>query len=250
MARSNQPGSSRSYRANSGISNHAMRVLMNEYQNLQKEPMEGFKVKLGKDDNICEWEVTIFGPPDTIYAGGYFRALMKFPPEYPFQPPTVRFFNCLWHPNIYKNGTVCISILHPPTDDPHSGELPCERWNPTQNAHSVLMSVISLLNEPNINSAANVEASVTYRRWKENGDPEYVHRVKENVESSRIEAVRDGVRIPTTIEDYCMKKSDSITEAISNKGSAGDSEISYSDLGDIDENSIYTFSDDEEPTGL
>ena len=34
---------------------------------------------------------------------------------------------------IFQNGDLCISILHPPVDDPQSGELPCERWNPTQN---------------------------------------------------------------------------------------------------------------------
>ena len=34
---------------------------------------------------------------------------------------------------LFQNGDLCISILHPPVDDPHSGELPCERWNPTQN---------------------------------------------------------------------------------------------------------------------
>jgi len=39
----------------------------------------------------------------------------------------------MWHPNIYESGDVCISILHPPVDDPQSGELPSERWNPTQN---------------------------------------------------------------------------------------------------------------------
>ena len=55
----------------------------------------------------------------------------------------------MWHPNIYENGDVCISILHPPVDDPQSGELPSERWNPTQNVRTVLLSVISLLNEPN-----------------------------------------------------------------------------------------------------
>lgn len=33
----------------------------------------------------------------------------------------------------FQNGDLCISILHSPVDDPQSGELPCERWNPTQN---------------------------------------------------------------------------------------------------------------------
>ena len=37
-----------------------------------------------------------------------------------------------WFP-LFQNGDVCISILHPPVDDPQSGELPSERWNPTQN---------------------------------------------------------------------------------------------------------------------
>ena len=66
-----------------------------------------------------------------------------------FSPPTFRFRTEMWHPNIYENGDVCISILHPPVDDPQSGELPSERWNPTQNVRTVLLSVISLLNEPN-----------------------------------------------------------------------------------------------------
>ena len=57
---------------------------------------------------------------------------MKFPPDYPYSPPTVRFLTKVWHPNVYENGDLCISILHPPVDDPQSGELPCERWNPTQ----------------------------------------------------------------------------------------------------------------------
>lgn len=79
-----------------------------------------------------------------------------------------------------QNGDLCISILHPPIDDPQSGELPCERWNPTQNVRTILLSVISLLNEPNTFSPANVDASVMYRRWKEsNGkDNEYPNIVR------------------------------------------------------------------------
>ena len=44
-----------------------------------------------------------------------------------FSPPSFRFITDMWHPNIYENGDVCISILHPPIDDPQSGELPSER---------------------------------------------------------------------------------------------------------------------------
>ena len=52
-------------------------------------------------------------------------------------------------------------------DDPASGELASERWNPSQNVRTILLSVISLLNEPNCSSPANVDASVLYRKYKD-----------------------------------------------------------------------------------
>lgn len=70
--------------------NPAIRLIMQELQILQREPNEGFRVKLVKEDSMFEWEVAIFGSPDTVYAGGYFRAVIKFPSEYPFSPPTLR----------------------------------------------------------------------------------------------------------------------------------------------------------------
>ncbi|XP_045128297.1 ubiquitin-conjugating enzyme E2 R2-like isoform X7 [Portunus trituberculatus] len=134
-------------------------------------------------------------------------AHVKFPPDYPYSPPSVRFLTKVWHPNVYENGDLCISILHPPVDDPQSGELPCERWNPTQNVRTVLLSVISLLNEPNTYSPANVDASVMYRRWRDSKgkDKEYENIIRKQVMSSRVEAERDGVVVPLTQEDYCIK---------------------------------------------
>ena len=67
---------------------------------------------------------------------------------------------------VYKDGKVCISILHPPGDDPMSGELASERWRPTQNVQSILLSVISMIADPNCSSPANVDASVEYRDRK------------------------------------------------------------------------------------
>ncbi|KAK7889745.1 hypothetical protein WMY93_025305 [Mugilogobius chulae] len=101
-------------------------------KSLQDEPVEGFKVTLVDESDMYNWEVAIFGPPNTHYEGGYFKARLKFPVDYPYSPPSFRFLTKMWHPNIYENGDVCISILHPPVDDPQSGELPSERWNPTK----------------------------------------------------------------------------------------------------------------------
>ena len=131
----------------------------------------------------------------------------------------------MWHPNIYENGDVCISILHPPIDDPQSGELPSERWNPTQNVRTVLLSVISLLNEPNtfspgksiLNSQvftsinlANVDASVMYRRWRESDgrDEEYktiiIRQVKKSQEDAKKDKVTSKLNIYSVLQYRCI----------------------------------------------
>lgn len=55
----------------------ALRALALEYKSLQEEPVEGFRVKLLGEDNLFEWEVAIFGPPDTLYQGGYFKVRLR-----------------------------------------------------------------------------------------------------------------------------------------------------------------------------
>jgi len=112
-----------------------------------------------KDDNMLEWEVTLIGPEKTLYADGVFRAQLSFPAEYPLLPPKMRFITKMCHPNIYEDGTVCISILHPPGDDPNQYESAGERWTPVQTVETILLSVLSLLSEPNWESPANVDAA-------------------------------------------------------------------------------------------
>jgi len=190
-----------------GAITSANRALNMEYKSVIDEPIEGFRVRLLSEDNIFDWEVAIFGPPDTLYMGGYFKAHMRFPQDYPYAPPSLRFQSKVWHPNVYENGDLCISILHPPVDDPQSGEMACERWNPTQNVRTILLSVVSLLNEPNTSSPANVDASVMYRRWKESKgkDKEYENIIKKQVALTKAEAEKDGVIVPMTLEDYIVK---------------------------------------------
>ncbi|XP_064186436.1 ubiquitin-conjugating enzyme E2 R1-like [Anguilla rostrata] len=185
----------------------SQKALMLEMKSLQEEPVEGFKITLVDESDLYNWEVAIFGPPNTHYEGGYFKARIKFPIDYPYSPPAFRFLTKMWHPNIYENGDVCISILHPPVDDPQSGELPSERWNPTQNVRTILLSVISLLNEPNTFSPANVDASVMYRKWRDSKgkDREYAEIIRKQVLATKAEAERDGVKVPTTLAEYCVR---------------------------------------------
>lgn len=73
----------------------------------------------------------------------------------------MRFITKMWHPNIYPDGRVCISILHKPGTDPlNSQETADERWRPILGVEAVILSVLSMLNSPNIDSPANLEASI------------------------------------------------------------------------------------------
>lgn len=78
---------------------------------------------------------------------------------------------------VYPNGLVCISILHPPGDDPNHYEHASERWSPIQSVEKILISVMSMLAEPNGESPANVEAAVMWRDQR----AEYEKKVKEGV---------------------------------------------------------------------
>ncbi|MQL83479.1 hypothetical protein Taro_015957, partial [Colocasia esculenta] len=108
--------------------------------------------------------------------GGYFNAIMSFPANYPNSPPSVRFTSEMWHPNVYPDGRVCISILHAPGEDPNGYELASERWTPVHTVESIVLSIISMLSSPNDESPANVEAAVkrverAEGRLQEKGQP-------------------------------------------------------------------------------
>ncbi|KAH0814076.1 hypothetical protein GEV33_008717 [Tenebrio molitor] len=131
---------------------------------LNKNPVEGFSAGLIDDNDIYRWEVLIIGPPDTLYEGGFFKCHLYFPKEYPLRPPKMKFVTEIWHPNIDKNGDVCISILHEPGDDKFGYEKASERWLPVHTVETILISVISMLADPNDESPANVDAA---KEWRE-----------------------------------------------------------------------------------
>merc|ERR1711862_793441 len=94
------------------------------------------------------------------------------------------FLSKMYHPNIYPDGKVCISILHPPEiDEFNEQESLDEKWRPVLGVQEVVMSVLSILTAPNINSPANVEASVNYQN-DYNGYKKKVRQlVRETVEN-------------------------------------------------------------------
>ncbi|KAK9186867.1 hypothetical protein WN944_018256 [Citrus x changshan-huyou] len=192
-------------------------LLQKQLKDLCKNPVDGFSAGLVDESNVFEWSVSIIGPPDTLYEGGFFNAIMTFPDNYPVSPPTVRFTSEMWHPNVYPDGKVCISILHPPGDDPNGYELATERWTPVHTAasvwrslspgilnyawflmnagyeydltgttlaqievESIVLSIISMLSSPNDESPANIDAA---KEWRERKD-EFKKKVSRCVRKS------------------------------------------------------------------
>ncbi|KAL1876668.1 Ubiquitin-conjugating enzyme subunit [Paecilomyces lecythidis] len=168
----------------------AERILMNEYKSLAQE--KWVNIELNEDD-IFNWNIgLIVLNPDSLYYGGYFKAKMTFPKNYPYSPPEFRFLRPLYHPNIYEDGKLCISILHAPGEDEMSGELAAERWSPAQRVESVLISILSLLDDAEVSSPANVDAGVMLRKEPE----KYKEIVRENVEASKKD-IPEGFVMPT-----------------------------------------------------
>lgn len=143
----------------------ALRRLMTEYRELFHNAPHGVVAGPAQEDNFFEWDVLIQGPEGSPYEFGVFPARLSFPTDYPLSPPKMRFSVPLFHPNVYSCGKVCISILHPPGDDPLGYEHSSERWSPVQSVEKILLSVISMLAEPNPESGANVDAC---KMWRDN----------------------------------------------------------------------------------
>ncbi|CAJ2507635.1 Uu.00g088210.m01.CDS01 [Anthostomella pinea] len=179
--------------ASSRFAAGAKQRLMQEMQQLEKEKWVNIDLHNG---NIFRWRIgLIVVNPGSAYNGGYFRAEMTFTEEYPFQPPTFRFLVPIYHPNIYPDGKLCISILHSPGEDETSGEHATERWTPLQGVESVLRSILLLLDDPEINSPANVDASVMYRDDRD----AYNKKAKEIVKKSKND-IPEGFEMPTSLE--------------------------------------------------
>lgn len=100
-------------------------------------------------DLMC-WEGFVFGPIGSPYEGGVFKIIIMFPKDYPFKPPRIMFKTPIYHPNISSTGAICLDILK-------------EMWSPALSLSKVLLSLVSLLTDPNPDDPLSLEAAHIYK---------------------------------------------------------------------------------------
>lgn len=133
--------------------------LKSDLKRIRLSPHEQFSIADPTD--IYTWPIIIIGPQNTPFENGIYKAVLKFPRNYPEGPPEFIFQTEMFHPNIGKDGKVCISILHY-GDDFTGYEESSIRWSPVLSPESVIISVISILDKPNTDSSANLDATLVY----------------------------------------------------------------------------------------
>lgn len=159
----------------------AQKRLLKEYQQLSRDPPPGIVAGPVAEGDLFAWECLLEGPTDTAYENGVFPARLTFPKDYPLSPPNLKFDPPILHPNVYVDGGVCISILHPPGEDPNRYERPEERWSPVQSIEKILLSVVSMLAEPNVESGANIDACKLWRDDRKGYDERVRREIRESL---------------------------------------------------------------------
>ena len=113
-----------------------------------KHPLTDHGIYYAHDEqNMLKGYAVIFGPSDTLYRYGCYCFEFKFPTNYPFSPPKLTYMtndgHTRFHPNLYRNGKVCISILN---------TWKGEQWTSCQTIKSVLLMLVTLFhNKPLLN---------------------------------------------------------------------------------------------------
>ncbi|XP_020590104.1 ubiquitin-conjugating enzyme E2 20-like [Phalaenopsis equestris] len=105
-------------------------------------------------DNIFCWKGTINGGKDTVYEGMTFKLSLSFSTDYPFKPPKVKFENPCFHPNVDLSGNICLDILQ-------------DKWSSAYDVRTILLSIQSLLGEPNNESPLNTQAAALWANQEE-----------------------------------------------------------------------------------
>ncbi|XP_042505040.1 probable ubiquitin-conjugating enzyme E2 C isoform X3 [Macadamia integrifolia] len=105
-------------------------------------------------ESIFSWSGTIEGGKGTMYEGLSYKLSLRFPLDYPFKPPQVKFETMCFHPNVDQYGNICLDILQ-------------DKWSSAYDCRTILLSIQSLLGEPNIDSPLNSYAAALWNNQED-----------------------------------------------------------------------------------
>ena len=131
----------------------AIKRIQKELIDLGKDPPANCSAGPIDEKDQYHWQATIMGPDDSPYAGGVFFLNIHFPTDYPFKPAKINFTTRIYHPNINSNGSICLDILK-------------EQWSPALTISKVLLSISSLLTDPNPDDPLVPEIAQIYKTDK------------------------------------------------------------------------------------
>ncbi|RDX42681.1 hypothetical protein K466DRAFT_586426 [Polyporus arcularius HHB13444] len=124
--------------------------LSSELMTLMMSSSPGISAFPRSDANLFDWVGTIEGPAGTVYAGLKFKIAISFPSNYPMAPPAMKFESPCYHPNVDINGGgICLDILQ-------------DKWSAVYSVQTILLSLQSLLGEPNNASPLNPDAAAIW----------------------------------------------------------------------------------------
>jgi ubiquitin-conjugating enzyme E2 D/E len=132
----------------------SIKRLQRELLEIEKDTPVNCSAGLVNQNDLFTWQATIIGPTETPYEGGMFNLKILFPCDYPFKPPKITFETRIYHPNINSNGGICLDILK-------------DQWSPALSITKVLLSICSLLSDPNPDDPLSHDIANIYKSNKE-----------------------------------------------------------------------------------
>jgi len=128
--------------------------LEKEYHSLRKTPQSGYTVSLLNSD-LFTWNGSLQGLKNSPYEGGTFAFHVQFTEDYPVEPPKLRFTTKIYHPNVNgRTGVVSWKMLG-------------SDWHHNLTMEKVLMSLRTLLDYPELESAVEVGLANEFANQKE-----------------------------------------------------------------------------------
>ena len=114
-------------------------------------------------ENMLQGHALIIGPSDSLYNYGNYMFEFNFSKDYPYKPPKVVYLTnengIRFHPNLYRNGKVCLSLLN---------SWRGEQWTSCQTIRTILLNLVTLFhNKPLLNEPGIKEDYKYFKKYNE-----------------------------------------------------------------------------------